>query len=120
MNFAREVVDAAPRDRLALVALGADGTRREISFGEVADRSARLASTLAASGTGRGEVVMTVAGSRHARAATNAASRIVGYPRFGILFRPPAGLADGLALKELARPLLRGDSPLNLGPPFRW
>src|SRR2546430_2405789 len=63
---------------------------------------------------------IAVAGTRHARAATNAASGNLRYPRVGILFRPPTGLAVGLALKELARPLVRGDSPLYLGPPFRW
>src|SRR5689334_18429291 len=64
MNFARDLVEAAPGDRLALIALGRDGTRREISFAEVADRSARLASTLAARGVERGDVVMTVIGNR--------------------------------------------------------
>jgi acetyl-CoA synthetase len=64
VNFAREVVDAAPPERLALVALGRDGSRREISFGEVADRSARLAGTLTARGVGRGDVVLTLIGNR--------------------------------------------------------
>jgi acetyl-CoA synthetase len=64
VNFARDVVDAADPSRLALVALAAPGDRREISFGEVADRSARLAGTLAARGVGRGDVVMTLIGNR--------------------------------------------------------
>jgi acyl-coenzyme A synthetase/AMP-(fatty) acid ligase len=64
MNFAAEVVDAAPPERLALVELRRDGSRREWSFGEVADRAARLAGTLAARGVGRGDVVMTVIGNR--------------------------------------------------------
>src|SRR4051794_35158502 len=64
MNFARDLVDAAPRDRCALVALPSDGARSEISFAEVADRSARLASTLIARGVRRGDVVMTVIGNR--------------------------------------------------------
>src|ERR671916_3042218 len=64
MSFVRDVVDAAPPSRLALVAIGRDGGRREIGFGEVADRSARLAGTLAARGVGRGDVVMTVIGNR--------------------------------------------------------
>jgi acyl-coenzyme A synthetase/AMP-(fatty) acid ligase len=63
MNFAREVVDAADPSGPALVALGADGSRREIHFGEVADRSARLAGALAERGVGRGDVVMIVAGN---------------------------------------------------------
>ena len=48
MNFARDVVDAAPAERLALVELARDGRRREWTFGEVAERSARLAGALAA------------------------------------------------------------------------
>ena len=52
VNFARDVVDAADPRRLALVAVSRDGERREIAFGEVADRSARLAGTLAARGVG--------------------------------------------------------------------
>jgi acyl-coenzyme A synthetase/AMP-(fatty) acid ligase len=64
MNFARDVVDAAPPDRLALVELARDGSRREWSFGEVADRSARLAGTLARNGVERGDVVMTLVGNR--------------------------------------------------------
>src|ERR1700742_3534985 len=64
MNFAAEVVDAAPPERLALVELARDGSRREWTFGEVADRSARLAGTLCARGIGRGDVVMTVIGNR--------------------------------------------------------
>jgi len=64
MNFAAEVVDAVPPERLALVELARDGTRREWSFGEVAERSALLAGSLAARGVGRGDVVMTVIGNR--------------------------------------------------------
>ena len=64
MSFAREVVDAAEPSRLALVAIGRDGERREITFGEVADRSARMAGALAARGVRAGDVVVTVAGNR--------------------------------------------------------
>ena len=64
MNFAREIVDAAPPDRLALVELRRDGTRKEWTFGEVADRSARLAGRLVAEGVGRGDTVMTLIGNR--------------------------------------------------------
>jgi acyl-coenzyme A synthetase/AMP-(fatty) acid ligase len=64
VNFARDVVDGAPADGLALLALGRDGSRREISHGEAADRSARLAGALASRGVGRGDVVMTVVGNR--------------------------------------------------------
>jgi acyl-coenzyme A synthetase/AMP-(fatty) acid ligase len=64
VNFARDVVDAAPADRLALVELAHDGSRREWRFGEVADRAARLAGTFAAHGVQRGDVVMTLIGNR--------------------------------------------------------
>jgi acyl-coenzyme A synthetase/AMP-(fatty) acid ligase len=64
MSFVSEFVDAAEPSRLALVAIGRDGDRREIPFGEVADRSARMAGALAATGVGPGDVVMTVVGNR--------------------------------------------------------
>jgi acyl-coenzyme A synthetase/AMP-(fatty) acid ligase len=64
MNFARDVVDRAAPDRTALVELARDGRRREWTFGEVADRSARLAGTLTHRGVARGDVVMTVIGNR--------------------------------------------------------
>src|SRR5919107_2671816 len=64
MSFVAEVVDSAERSRLALVAISADGERREISFGEVADRSAGLGGALAARGVKRGDVVLTVVGNR--------------------------------------------------------
>jgi acyl-coenzyme A synthetase/AMP-(fatty) acid ligase len=64
VNFAAEIVDAAPPEELALVELARDGSRREWSFGEVAERSASLAGTLAANGVGRGDVVMTLIGNR--------------------------------------------------------
>jgi acetyl-CoA synthetase len=64
VNFARDVLDAAAPDRLALVELARDGSRREWSFGEAADRVARLAGTLSAHGVGRGDVVMTLIGNR--------------------------------------------------------
>jgi acetyl-CoA synthetase len=64
MSFVGEVVDAAEPSRLALVAIARDGERREVTFGEVADRSARMAGALAARGVRAGDVVMTVAGNR--------------------------------------------------------
>src|SRR5919108_493200 len=64
MSFVGEVVDSAEPSRLALVAIGRDGVRREISFGEVADRSARMAGALAANGVGPRDVVMTLVGNR--------------------------------------------------------
>jgi acyl-coenzyme A synthetase/AMP-(fatty) acid ligase len=64
MNFSRDVVDAAPANGRALVALTRTGGRSEWSFGEVADRSARLAGALRARGAGRGDVVLTLIGNR--------------------------------------------------------
>ncbi len=64
MNFARDIVDAAPAGDRALVEISRDGVRREWTFGEVADASARLAGTLAARGVTRGDVVMTLIGNR--------------------------------------------------------
>jgi acyl-coenzyme A synthetase/AMP-(fatty) acid ligase len=64
VNFATDVVEAADPARLALIALARDGSRREISFGELALRAAGLAGSLAARGVRRGDVVMTVVGNR--------------------------------------------------------
>jgi acyl-coenzyme A synthetase/AMP-(fatty) acid ligase len=64
MNFARDVVDAAPARARALVEISRDGARREWTFGEVADASARLAGTLSARGVTRGDLVMTLIGNR--------------------------------------------------------
>jgi acetyl-CoA synthetase len=64
MNFARDVVDAAPPERRALVEITRAGARREWSFGEVADRSARLAGAMQARGVGAGDVVLTLIGNR--------------------------------------------------------
>src|SRR5215213_893977 len=64
LNFARDVVDVAEPARPALLSLGREGGRAEIAFAEVADRSARLAGTLAAHGVARGDVVMTLVGNR--------------------------------------------------------
>ncbi len=64
VNFARDVVDAAPPEGRALIELARDGARREWTFGEIAQRSARLAGTLAARGVRKGDVVLTLIGNR--------------------------------------------------------
>jgi acyl-coenzyme A synthetase/AMP-(fatty) acid ligase len=64
VNFARDVLDSLPPERLALVELSREGSRREWSFGEVSERSARLAGALASRGVRRGDVVMTLIGNR--------------------------------------------------------
>ncbi len=64
MNFARDVVDGAPGDRIALIELARDGRRREWSFAEVSEMSARLAGTLTRHHVDRGDIVMTLIGNR--------------------------------------------------------
>jgi acyl-coenzyme A synthetase/AMP-(fatty) acid ligase len=64
MNFVRDIVEAAPADRTALIELARDGTRRSWSYGKVADASARLAGRLAAEGIVRGDVVLVWVGNR--------------------------------------------------------
>jgi acyl-coenzyme A synthetase/AMP-(fatty) acid ligase len=64
MNFARDVLGKARPGDLALLELARTGERREWSFGEVDERSARLAGALQARGIGRGDVVMTLIGNR--------------------------------------------------------
>jgi len=64
VNFARDVVDAAPAGDRALVELDRGGARREFTFGEISALSARLAGGLAARGVRRGDIVMTLIGNR--------------------------------------------------------
>jgi acetyl-CoA synthetase len=64
MNFAADVVDRAPPTRRALVEIAHAGARREWSFSEVADRSARLAGAFQKHGVTKGDVVLTLIGNR--------------------------------------------------------
>jgi acyl-coenzyme A synthetase/AMP-(fatty) acid ligase len=64
VNFAREILERRAAKEPALLELARDGSRREWSFGELGDRSARLAGSLQRLGVGRGEVVMTLIGNR--------------------------------------------------------
>jgi acetyl-CoA synthetase len=64
MNFVRDIVEAADPASPALIALAADGSRATYRYGDVADRAARMAGALTARGVGRGDVVMTLIGSR--------------------------------------------------------
>ena len=64
VSFIRDFVEAADAAQPALVCISREGERSEVSFGEVAERSARLAGALAARGVRRGDVVMTVLGNR--------------------------------------------------------
>ncbi len=78
MNFARDVLDRRDPLDLALLELARDGTRREWSFGEVLERSARLAGTLQRLGVSRGDVVMTLIGNRPEWVLTMAACFRIG------------------------------------------
>jgi acyl-coenzyme A synthetase/AMP-(fatty) acid ligase len=64
VNFWTDVVTAAPADRRALVELARDGSRREWTFGEVAEGAARVAGALHAAGVRRGDTVLTLIGNR--------------------------------------------------------
>jgi acetyl-CoA synthetase len=64
VNYASDVVEAAPPRGRALLELARDGSRREWSFGEVAAESGALATHLDAQGLRRGDVVMTLIGNR--------------------------------------------------------
>ena len=64
MNFARDVVEAADPNGLALVERARSGERREWRFGEVAQSAATLAFHLDEMGARRGDVVLTLIGNR--------------------------------------------------------
>jgi acyl-coenzyme A synthetase/AMP-(fatty) acid ligase len=64
VNFARDVLERRNPRELALLELTREHARREWSFGEIAERSARLAGTLQRRGVRRGDVVMTLIGNR--------------------------------------------------------
>jgi acyl-coenzyme A synthetase/AMP-(fatty) acid ligase len=64
VNFARDVLDRQDPGDLALLELTRDGARREWTFAEIGERSARLAGALRTRGVGRGDVVMTLIGNR--------------------------------------------------------
>src|SRR5688500_5391682 len=64
MNFAREVVEAAPPGNRALVELTRDGGRREWTFGDVTGAAAALAARLHWRGLRRRDVVLTLVGNR--------------------------------------------------------
>jgi acyl-coenzyme A synthetase/AMP-(fatty) acid ligase len=79
VNFTRDVVERADLSARALVELRADGGRREWTFGELAEAAGRLAATLHARGVRRGDVVLTLIGSRPEWALTMLACFRQGY-----------------------------------------
>jgi len=64
MNFIEEVLERSPASRLGIVAVGAEGNRRNWYFGELIACSAGLSGAFAARGVKRGDVVMMLAGNR--------------------------------------------------------
>jgi len=64
MNFVEDVLEQSPASRLGIVAVDAEGSRRDWHFGELIARSAGLSGAFAARGVGRGDVVMTLVGNR--------------------------------------------------------
>lgn len=57
-------MERSPASRLGLIAIDAEGNRRDWHFGELIARSAGLSGAFAARGVRRGDVVMTLAGNR--------------------------------------------------------
>jgi acyl-coenzyme A synthetase/AMP-(fatty) acid ligase len=64
MNFARDVVEAADPQRLALVERARSGERREWTFADVARAAGTIAAHLQERGVARGDVVMTLVGNQ--------------------------------------------------------
>ena len=64
VNFIEDVVEAFPAARPALIEVTANGARRVHHFGELYARSAGLSGAFVARGVRRGDVVMTLVGSR--------------------------------------------------------
>jgi acetyl-CoA synthetase len=63
MNFVNEM-ERSPASRPGIVAVDAEGTRRDWHFGELIARSAGLSGAFAARGVKRRDVVMTLVGNR--------------------------------------------------------
>ena len=64
MNFVEDVLESFPASKPALVTIAHDGERRVWHFGELIARSAGLSGAFAARGVNRGDIVMTLVGSR--------------------------------------------------------
>ncbi len=64
MNFIADTMERSPASRLGIVAIDAEGNRRDWYFGELIARSAGLSGAFAARGVRRGDVVMTLVGNR--------------------------------------------------------
>lgn len=64
MNVIEDLMERSPASRLGIVAIDAEGNRRDWYFGELIACSAGLSGAFAARGVGRGDVVMTLVGNR--------------------------------------------------------
>jgi acetyl-CoA synthetase len=64
VNFVEDVMERSPASRLGVVAIDAEGNRRDWHFSELVARSAGLSGAFAARGVRRGDVVMTLVGNR--------------------------------------------------------
>jgi acyl-coenzyme A synthetase/AMP-(fatty) acid ligase len=113
VNFARDVVDAAPADAPALIELRRDGSRREWTFAEVSRASACLAGRLRGEGVESGDVVMTLVGNR-----SEWALALVACFRIGAVVLPcteQLRAADLQARLDLVRPKVVIADERNLG-----
>jgi acyl-coenzyme A synthetase/AMP-(fatty) acid ligase len=64
VNFVEDVMERFPASAPGIVAVDAEGRRRDWHFGELIARSAGLSGALASRGVSRGDVVMTLVGNR--------------------------------------------------------
>jgi acyl-coenzyme A synthetase/AMP-(fatty) acid ligase len=64
VNFVEDVLERSPASRPGIVAIDAEGNRRNWHFGELIARSAGLSGAFTARGVRRGDVVMTLLGNR--------------------------------------------------------
>jgi acyl-coenzyme A synthetase/AMP-(fatty) acid ligase len=64
LNLIEDLMERSPASRLGIVAIDAEGERRDWYFGELIACSAGLSGAFAARGVRRGDVVMTLVGNR--------------------------------------------------------
>jgi acyl-coenzyme A synthetase/AMP-(fatty) acid ligase len=64
VNFTLDILQRQPPERLAVIELGRDGSRREWTFAEIGRMIDGAAATLVQQGVRRGDVVMTLIGNR--------------------------------------------------------
>jgi acyl-coenzyme A synthetase/AMP-(fatty) acid ligase len=64
LNLIEDLMERSPASRLGIVAVDAEGDRRDWHFGELVACSAGLSGAFAARGVRRGDVVMTLVGNR--------------------------------------------------------